>query len=79
MIFPLFMTQNIRIFDRLVRVMVGTALLTGFYFQPHNYWLLFGILPLVTGFIGYCGLYKMCGIKGCSSCSSENCSTEPKK
>lgn len=60
------MKTNISSLDRLIRVMVGTALLTSYYFMQDTYWLLVGIVPLVTGYIGFCPLYSLCGKKDCT-------------
>ena len=59
------MMNNTGSLDRLVRVMVGSVLLTSFYFMPDAYWLLIGIVPLVTGFVSYCPLYQLFGFSSC--------------
>lgn len=52
--------------DRLIRVTIGTALLTSFYFMQDTYWLLVGIIPLVTGYVGFCPLYTLCKMDTCN-------------
>ncbi|MFZ2255384.1 MAG: DUF2892 domain-containing protein [Patescibacteria group bacterium] len=59
------MIKNTGYWDRLARVMVGTVLLTSFYYNQDTYWLLIGIVPLVTGFISYCPLYQIFGFSTC--------------
>ncbi|MDO5704538.1 MAG: DUF2892 domain-containing protein [Paracoccus sp. (in: a-proteobacteria)] len=54
--------------DRALRIIVGIALLIGFFVNTEASlrWLyLIGIVPLVTGLIGSCPLYSILGIKTC--------------
>ncbi len=55
--------------DRVLRVVVGAALLIAFFMVPadagYRWWLLIGIIPLVTGLIGWCPLYRLLGISTC--------------
>lgn len=53
------MIKNTGSWDRLVRVTIGAILLTSFYYNQDTYWLLIGIVPLVTGWISYCPLYHV--------------------
>lgn len=53
--------------DRVIRVLVGVALLIWFFFDSAStgfwHWVkLIGILPLVTGLVGHCALYSLLGI-----------------
>ncbi len=62
-------SKNVGNFDRLVRVLVGTALLVAFFLMPdapYRLALLIGIIPLVTGLLGTCGLYRLVGVSTCS-------------
>ncbi len=59
------MKCNTGTIDRLIRVTIGTALLTSFYFMQDTYWLLVGIIPLLTGYVGFCPLYTMCKMDTC--------------
>jgi hypothetical protein len=62
------MSVNIGTFDRILRLVIGAALL---YFallaQPTGYnwigWL--GIVPIVTALVGNCPLYSLLGIRTC--------------
>jgi Inner membrane protein YgaP-like, transmembrane domain len=54
--------------DRALRVVVGAALILGYFLNPDGawswlYWL--GIIPLVTGLVGWCGIYAVLGINTC--------------
>lgn len=70
------MTKNTGSLDRVIRAVIGTALLTSFYFMQDTYWLLIGIVPLMTAFIGFCPLYPLCK---CNTCESEACCKVEKK
>ena len=58
---------NEGIIDRMVRITVGVVLLALVFVGPRSIWGLIGILPLVTGIIGSCPAYKICGIRTCST------------
>ncbi len=60
--------QNVGTVDRVIRVIVGLALLAGFFVFPEAglRWLfLIGIIPLVTGIVGSCGVYSLLGVSTC--------------
>jgi hypothetical protein len=60
--------KNVGTIDRAVRVIVGLALIAGFFLNPDASlrWLyLIGIVPLATGVFGTCGLYSVLGINTC--------------
>lgn len=50
--------RNVGKWDRLIRVALGVGVLA---FLPRTPWALLGLLPLVTGAIGYCPLYRIFG------------------
>ena len=51
--------------DRLIRVIVGLGLLSVVFVGPATMWGLIGIVPLATGLIGFCPLYKILGLTTC--------------
>ena len=51
--------------DRAVRVALGLALLSLTIVGPHSLWGLIGLVPLATGTIGFCPLYRLIGLKTC--------------
>ena len=51
--------------DRILRVIVGLALLSLTVIGPQSMWGLVGIVPLLTGLAGYCPLYTLLGINTC--------------
>ena len=57
------MKTNIGTVDRMIRVVIGVALLSLVFVVEGSarWWGLVGILPLATGLIGWCALYKAFG------------------
>jgi hypothetical protein len=54
--------------DRALRILLGLALLAGFFAMPeatYRWALLIGVVPLATGLIGSCPLYSILGISTC--------------
>lgn len=54
--------------DRAFRVILGLALLAGFFLMPeasYRWAFLLGVVPLATGLIGSCPLYSILGISTC--------------
>ena len=56
---------NVGGFDRLLRIVVGIALLALVFVGPKTLWGLIGIVPLVTGIFKTCPLYNLLGINTC--------------
>lgn len=59
-------TRNEAAFDRILRVILGLAVLSLLFAGPKSAWALLGILPLATGIVGYCPLYGALGFSTCS-------------
>jgi hypothetical protein len=61
------MKRNVGTADRVIRVVVGLALLSLVFVLEGNarWWGLVGLLPLVTGLVGWCALYVPFGIDTC--------------
>lgn len=51
--------------DRILRVIAGLALLSLIVIGPQSMWGLVGLVPLLTGLVGYCPLYTVLGINTC--------------
>ncbi len=51
--------------DRILRVILGIALLSLTVVGPQTVWGWVGLVPLVTGLIGFCPLYKIIGFNTC--------------
>ncbi len=59
------MLLNEGIMDRAIRVLLGLVILSLTFFGPHTLWGLLGLIPLATGFIGFCPLYKVLHVNTC--------------
>jgi hypothetical protein len=59
------MKKNESGLDRLLRVLVGLMLLSLVFVGPHTAWGWVGIVPLLTGIVGFCPLYRLAGIDTC--------------
>ncbi|KAF0177615.1 MAG: DUF2892 domain-containing protein [Hyphomonadaceae bacterium] len=51
--------------DRVLRVLVGLAVLSLVFIGPKTPWAWFGLVPLLTGLVGYCPVYALLGIRTC--------------
>lgn len=61
------MLQNVGSVDRLVRILVGLALVGGAAFGVVGGWGWLGLLPLLTGFVGVCPAYLPFGLSTCAA------------
>lgn len=61
------MTRNVGTIDRVVRVVVGLAILSLVFVGPKTMWGLLGLVPLLTAVLGWCPPYAMLGISTCKS------------
>lgn len=59
------MKRNEGTIDRVLRVALGLVLLSLVFVGPQTAWGWIGIVPLVTGLVGYCPLYALLGIRTC--------------
>ncbi|WP_333711859.1 YgaP family membrane protein [Yoonia sp.] len=59
------MTRNEGTIDRAVRIIVGLVLISLVFVGPQTAWGWVGVIPLVTGAIGTCPLYRVLGINTC--------------
>lgn len=58
------MTANVGLYDRIARVVIGLALIAGFWIWPEGayrwaFWL--GVIPLASGALGMCPAYRLLG------------------
>lgn len=49
--------------DRVIRGVIGLALITLVFVGPKTLWGLVGIVPLATGLTGFCPLYRILGLR----------------
>lgn len=66
------MPRNVGTVDRVIRIIVGLGLTSLAFFGPENLWFLLGLIPVITGMIGYCPPYGLLGLNTRGCC-------EPKK
>jgi hypothetical protein len=59
------MKANEGAIDRLLRVLVGVAVLSLVFIGPKTPWGYLGLVPLVTGIVGWCPLYSILGVNSC--------------
>jgi hypothetical protein len=61
------MTTNVGGIDRVLRIVVGIAVLALFFVLEGNarYWALVGLVPLFTGLFRTCPLYSVIGVNTC--------------
>ena len=58
------MKPNVGFLDRILRVIVGCAVLgAGYYFK--TWWGLVGLVPLLTAFVAFCPAYVPFGLNTC--------------
>jgi len=56
------MKKNIGNVERIVRVVLGLVVLSLAFVGPRSPWAFLGMIPIVTGWIGYCPPYALFGI-----------------
>jgi len=63
------MTANVGGIDRILRIVVGIAVLSLFFLLEGNarYWGLLGIVPILTGTFRFCPAYLPFGISTCAT------------
>jgi membrane protein implicated in regulation of membrane protease activity len=59
------LSANEGFLDRLIRIVVGLVLLALVFVGPHTPLGWLGLIPLATGIVGYCPLYRLLGINTC--------------
>lgn len=62
------MNTNVGSIDRIVRIVIGLALLWYAIFAPATGWNWvgwLGVIPLVTALVGVCPLYSLLGVNTC--------------
>ena len=59
------MRQNEGSLDRTLRVIIGIALIAMVFVGLKTAWGWIGIVPLLTGLVGVCPLYRLIGMSTC--------------
>ncbi len=63
-------TVNESWFDRSLRIVIGAGLLAAYFVYPEaswRIWTLIGVIPLLTGLVGWCPAYSVLGIRTCAA------------
>lgn len=61
------MNKNVGTLDRFIRIALGIALVGSSFTGVVGAWGWIGIVPIATGLVGFCPLYKVCGCKSCTA------------
>ena len=59
------MQKNEGNLDRVMRIVAGLVLLSLTVIGPQSMWGLVGVVPLLTGLVGYCPVYSLLGFNSC--------------
>jgi hypothetical protein len=59
------MKKNIHPAERVIRIIVGALIASLAFWGPTNYWFLLGLIPVLTGLVGWCPPYQLFGISTC--------------
>jgi hypothetical protein len=63
------MMKNISDRERIIRIILGGAIMV-WGLSARSWWGLLGLIPLLTGLIGFCAFYKFMA-SGCPLCSKK--------
>jgi len=58
--------MNVGTTDRLIRAMIGLALLALVFVGPQTPWGWLGLIPLVTSLVRFCPAYWLFGVRTCA-------------
>ena len=59
------MPTNEGTIDRVLRIVVGLGILSLVFVGPQTPWGWIGVVPLLTGLVGYCPAYSLIGLNTC--------------
>ncbi len=59
------MKTNEGAIDRILRVLLGAGVLSLAFIGPQTPWAYLGLVPLLTGIVGFCPLYALLGVNTC--------------
>ena len=60
------MTRNEGTLDRAMRIILGLVLIAMVFVGPATPWGWIGVVPLLTGLVGFCPLYRLVGVNTCA-------------
>lgn len=61
------MPRNEANVDRALRIILGLVLIALVFVGPQTPWGWVGVVPLLTGLVGFCPLYRLIGVNTCST------------
>jgi hypothetical protein len=61
------MKANVGLTDKIIRIVIGLAILFYVGYVLKSWWALIGLIPIITALISYCGLYSVLGISTCKT------------
>jgi len=61
------MPRNAGSVDRIIRILAGLAILSLAFVGPQTPWGYIGVVPLLTGLVGFCPAYTLLGIRTCKT------------
>ena len=66
--------QNEGTIDRVARIVFGITILSLVFVGPQTPWGWVGLIPIVTGLVGWCPLYPLLGVNTCEKKNAQNMS-----
>ena len=66
------MQANVGGIDRILRIVVGAALVLWAAVLGGPAWAFIGVVPLLTGLIKFCPIYPLIGMSTCSACNKQD-------
>jgi len=59
------MVKNVGLLERGFRILIGLGLISLVFLGPQSQWGWLGLVPILTGLIGWCPPYQLFGINTC--------------
>lgn len=59
------MQINEGVVDRVIRVLAGLVILSLVFIGPKTPWAWLGVVPILTGLVGFCPAYALFGLNTC--------------
>lgn len=59
------MPMNEGTLDRVIRIVLGAAILSQVFIGLETPWACLGVVPLATGLVGFCPAYALFGVRTC--------------
>ena len=59
------MSRNVGTIDRVLRIIVGLALIAGAAAGTIGVWGWIGVVPVLTALVGFCPAYTLLGLSSC--------------